>query len=128
MIYAAYGFPGEGMSYDPIPLQHPNTRPGLRLLCLLVTTADGHLNCQPVRTLRPMPPCLCSADANHRHALRRWCVDSHSGRVANNPCLYLRETHAKRPTTQVLERSGKHRQACSFRTAPRAIRTSGVIA
>ena len=109
-------------------IQPPEARRELRLLCVLVTTADGHLNCQPVSTLRPMPPRLCSADTNHRNSLRRWCVESHAGRVANNPGLYLREAHAKRPTAQVLERCGKHRQAGAFRAAVRTFRADGVIA
>ena len=109
-------------------IQPTEARRELRLLCVLVTTADGLFNCQPISTLRPMPPRLCSADTNHRHALRCWCVESHSGRVANNPGLYLREAHAKRPTSQVLERCGKHRQARPFRAASRTFRADGVSA
>ena len=126
MIYAASGFPGEGMSYDAIPLQQPTPFPGLRLLCLLVESRDGQARSLPVHTLRPMPPRLCSADKNHGQSLHRWCVEGDSSRVANNPGLYLRETHAKRPTAQVLERCGKHRQARAFRAAARTFPVGGV--
>jgi hypothetical protein len=48
--------------------------------------------------------------------------------VGNHTGLYLRETHAKRPTTQVLERCGKHRQAGALRPAARTIRAEGLNA
>lgn len=111
---------------EPVQLQPVAARRELRLLCLLVKGRDDQAQSLPVHTLRPMPPRVCSADANHRHALHRWCLEGDSSRVANNSGLYLRETHAKRPTAEVLERCGKYRQAGAIRTATRAVRTNGV--
>lgn len=128
MIFAASGFPGEGMSYDSIPLQHPTPFTGLRLLCLLVESRDGQAHYWPVRALRPMPPRVCFASAYYTNAFNRWRLEGSTGAVVNNPGLYLRETHAKRPTAQVLERCGKHRQARPFRAAARTVRAGGVSA
>ena len=111
---------------ESVQLQPVTARRELRLLCLLVKGRDGQARSLPVHTLRPMPPRVCSADANHRHALHRWCLEGDSSRVANNPGLCLRETHAKRSSAEVLERCGKYRQAGAIRTATRAVRTNGV--
>lgn len=126
MIRQVSGFPGEGMSYDAIQLQQPAARRELRLLCLLVKGRNGQARLLPVHTLRPMPPRVCFASAYYTNAFNRWRLDGSTGAVVNNPGLYLRETHAKRPTAQVLERCGKHRQARSFRPAPRTFRAVGV--
>lgn len=128
MIYASSGYPGEGMSYDAIQLQQPAARRELRLLCLLVKDRDGQARSLPVHTLRPMPPRACPTRARTQDARRRWCLDTLAVPMANHSGLYLRETHAKRPTTQVLERCGQHRQACAFRAASRTFRADGVSA
>jgi hypothetical protein len=120
------GFPGEGMSYDAIQLQQPTARIELRLLCLLVKNRDGQARSLPVHTLRPMPPRVCPTRAHAKNGARRWCLDALAFPVANHTGLYLRETHAKRPTAQVLERCGKHRQARAFRAAARTVSTGGV--
>lgn len=126
MIYASSGFPGEGMSYDAIQLQQSAARRELRLLCLLVKGRDGQARFLPVHTLRPMPPRVCLTRAHTQDAPRRWCLDALAFPMGNNPGLYLRETHAKRPTTEVLERCGKHRQAGAFRAAARTFPAGGV--
>jgi len=128
MIYASSGYPGEGMSYDAIQLQQPAARRGLRLLCLLVKGRDGQARSLPVHTLRPMPPRVCPTRAYAQDAPRRWCLDALALPVANHTGLYLRETHAKRPAAEVLERFRKHRQACSLRAAVRTFRTDGLSA
>jgi len=128
VIYASSGYPGEGMSYDAIQLQQPTARRELRLLCLLVKGRDGQARSLPVHTLRPMPPRVCPTRAHSQDAPRRWCLDALALPMGNHPGLYLRETHAKRPTTEVLERCGKHRQARAFRTAARTFRAGGVSA
>ena len=128
MIYASSGYPGEGMSYDAIQLQQPAARRELRLLCLLVKGRDGQARSLPVHTLRPMPPRVCPTRAHSQDAPRRWCLDALALPVGNNPGLYLRETHAQRPTAQVLARCGKHRQARAFRAAARTVSASGVSA
>ena len=111
---------------DDGQLPPPATHTGLRLLCLLVKGRDGQARSLPVHTLRPMPPRVCPTRAHSQNAPRRWCLDALAVPMGNNPGLYLRETHAKRPNTQVLERCGKHRQAGAFRTAVRTFRADGV--
>lgn len=118
--------PGEGMSYDAIQLQQPAARRELRLLCLLVKGRNGQARSLPVHTLRPMPPRVCPTRANTENAPRRWCLDALAFPMGNHTGLYLRQTHAKRPTAQVLERCGKHRQARAFRAAARTFRAGGV--
>lgn len=109
-------------------LQPTSARPELRLLCLLVKSRDGQARSLPVHTLRPMPPRVCPTRAHAQDGPRRWCLDALAVPVGNHPGLYLRETHANRPTAQVLERCGKHRQARPFRAAARTFPASGVIA
>lgn len=128
MIYASSGFPGEGMSYDAIQLQQPAARRELRLLCLLVKGRDGQARSLPVHTLRPMPPRVCPTCAHTQDGPRRWCLDALAVPMGNHTGLYLRETHAKRPPAQVLERCGKHRQSRAFRAAARTFPASGVSA
>ena len=128
MIYASSGYPGEGMSYDAIQLQQPAARRELRLLCLLVEGRDGQARSLPVHTLRPMPPRVCPTRSHAENAPRRWCLDALALPVGNHPGLYLRETHAKRPTAHVLERCGQHRQASAFRAAARTFSADRVSA
>jgi hypothetical protein len=128
VIYASSGYPGEGMSYDAIQLQQPAARRELRLLCLLVKGRDGQARSLPVHTLRPVPPRICPPRAHTQDAPRRWCLDAFAVPVGNHTGLYLRETHAKRPTAEVLERFGNHRQARAFRAAVRTFRADGVSA
>lgn len=114
------------MRYDAIQLQQPTARIELRLLCLLVKGRDGQARSLPVHTLRPMPPRVCPTRSHTENALRRWCLDALAVPVGNHPCLYLRETHAKRPPAQVLQRCAKHRQTSAFRAAARTLRIGGV--
>ncbi len=114
------------MTYERI--QPPEARRELRLLCLLVKGRDGKAHYWPVQTLRPMPPRVCFASAYYTTAFNRWRLEGSTGRVANNPGFYLRETYAKRPTAQVLERCGQHRQAGAFRAAARTFSNGGVSA
>lgn len=104
----------------------PNPYTGLLLLCLLVKGRDGQARSLPVHTLRPMPPRLCPTRAHIKDAPRCWCLDALAVPMGNHPGLYLRETHAKRPTAQVLERCGQYRQAGAFRAAARTVSTGGV--
>jgi len=104
----------------------PRASRELRLLCLLVKGRDGQARSLPVHTLRPMPPRVCPTRSHAENAPRRWCLDALAIPVGNHPGLYLRETHAKRPPAQVLERCGKHRQARPIRAAARTFRVGGV--
>lgn len=91
---------------DDRQLPPPPACIGLRLLCLLVKGRDGQARSLPVHTLRPMPPRVCPTRAHNQDAPRRWCLDALALPMGNHAGLYLRETHAKRPTAQVLERCG----------------------
>ena len=122
MIYASSGLPGEGMTYDAIQLQQPAARRELRLLCLLVKGRNGQALALPVHTLRPMPPRVCGADPHPKNGPRRWCLETAPVGMGDHTGLYLRETHATRPTAEVLERCGKHRQARALRLALGSVR------
>lgn len=105
MIRAAYGKPGDGMTYvEADQLSTPSARPGLRLLCLLVQTRNGETRYLPVHTLRPMPPRLCAADSHAANGPRRWCLEASGLGVDSGTGLYLREAHATRPPREVVER------------------------
>lgn len=67
----------------------PSARPGLRLLCLLVQTRNGETRSLPVHTMRPMPPRVGPSG--------RWSL-------AGDSSFVLRETHAVRPSPEVLAR------------------------
>jgi hypothetical protein len=108
-------------------IQQPPARPELRLLCLLVKGRDGQAQSLPVHTLRPMPPRVCPTWPDSKHGPRRWNLDAFEVGTGDNACLSLRETHAKRPTAQVLERCGKHRQAGAFRAVARTVSVGGVV-
>ena len=107
-------------------LQQTAARPGLRLLCLLVKGRDGQARSLPVHTLRPMPPRVCPTRQGSHHGPYRWHLDALEFPLGNHTGLYLRETHAQRPTAQVLERCGQHRQAGFLRAATRTVRAGGV--
>lgn len=105
MIRAAYGKPREGMTYaEASQLSTPSARPGLRLLCLLVQTRNGETRSLPVHTMRPMPPRVCAADSHATNGPHRWCLEASGLGMASGTGLYMRETHATRPTREVVER------------------------
>ncbi len=95
----------------PSEVSAPASRPELRLLCLLVKDRDGKARSLPVHTMRPMPPRVLRTG--------RWSL-------ASDPAFELRETHAVRPTTEVLERCARQRQAHALRPAARAFSAGGV--
>src|SRR5690606_37408336 len=127
MIRAVYGKPGEGMTYaEASQLSTPSTRPGLRLLCLLVQMRNGETRSLPVHTLRPMPPRVCAADSHTADGLRRWNLEASGLGVDSGTGLYLREAHATRPTAEVLERYLRLGQANALRPDSRTVRAGGV--
>ncbi len=67
----------------------PASRHELRLLCLLVKDRSGNPRSLPVHTMRPMPPRVGPSG--------RWSL-------AGDSSFVLRETHAVRPTAEVLAR------------------------
>lgn len=127
MICAVYGKPGKGMTYEPVQLSAPAAPRGLRLLCLLVPTRSGETRSLPVHTLRPMPPRVCAADSHNKDGQDLWCLDGPRLGMGSDTGLYLRETHATRPTAEVLERCVRHGQTHALRADSRAVRAVGLI-
>lgn len=79
----------------PEPVPAPDSRPELRLLCLLGESSTSDRS-KPVATLQPMPP---------RPSVKgRWSS-------ACRAPLVLRDTQARRPSASVLVRCERHRQA-----------------
>lgn len=115
MIRQASSLPGEGMTYEPLPLPAPAARRELRLLCLLakpqLDTAQGAY--LPIHTMHRVPP--------RAMVQGKWSDPRYTG-------LYLRETHATEPTAEVLERCARHRQTDALRPPARTVRTGGVSA
>lgn len=98
---------------------------GLRLLCLLVPSRTGETRSLPVHTLHRVPP--------YRSLHGRYYDDAGRGRVALDPLdvpggtgFYLRQTHARAPSAELLARCLRQRQADALRADPRAIRAGGL--
>ncbi len=91
MIRQVSGLPGEGMTYEPLPLPAPAARRQLRLLCLLakpqLDTAQGAY--LPIHTMHRLPP--------RAMVKGQWSQPRFAG-------LHLRETQARQPSAEVLER------------------------
>ncbi len=113
MIRQASGLPGEGMTYEPLPLPAPAAPRELRLLCVLVPARDGSTRALPVHTLHRVPPRVAPQG--------RWALEG-------DACLHLRETHPKQPAAQVLARCARQRQTNALRAAARTVRTGGISA
>jgi hypothetical protein len=95
--------PAEGMPYENSKqLPALATPRGLRLLCLLVTTANGESRSLPIHTLRALPP--------RQSRPARWALVLSAG-------LFLRETFSTAPTAAVLARCAGYRQAHALRAA-----------
>lgn len=125
MIRAVYGKPAQGMTYEQLPT--PAASRSLRLLCLLVQTRNGETRSLPVHTMRPMPPRLCGADPHTENGPRRWNLEASALGMESGTGLYLRETHATRPTAEVLERCARHWPAHALRPDSRPVRVGGVM-
>lgn len=96
----------------PEPVSAPAPSRELRLLCLLVeTSSDSYA--VPLGTMHPVPP---RASINGR-----WPS-------AGSPGVVLRQTHAQRPTAQVLARLQRHGQTHAIRATARTVRFVGVTA
>ncbi len=82
---------------------------GLRLLCLLDKPKLGATSPRylPVHTMHRVPP--------RAMVTGKWSEPRYAG-------LYLRETHAKRPSAELLARILEHGQADTFRADSRAVR------
>jgi hypothetical protein len=87
---------------NPKQLPAPATPRGLRLLCLLVTAANGQSRSLPIHTLRALPP--------RQSRPAQWALVLPAG-------FTLRETHATTSHATVLARCAGHRQAHVLRAA-----------
>ncbi len=110
---------------DAVEVRPSTSRPGLRLLCLLVPSRTGKARSLPVHTLHRVPP---YASLHGRYYDGQGC-----GSVALDPLdvpggtgFYLRETHARAPSAEVLARYLRQRQADSLRADPRSLRVGGL--
>ncbi|MNE39215.1 hypothetical protein D3C80_1331560 [compost metagenome] len=92
---------------EPEPVPAPASRRQLRLLCLLVPSRTGEEHSLPAHTLRALPP---RADIQGR-----WALGLPAG-------LVLRETQARPPRPEVLERCLRQRATHALRAHPRTVR------
>lgn len=101
---------GQDVRLSPSP-----ARRQLRLLCVLVKTKLGtaQAGCLPIHTMHRVPP--------RSMVQGKWSNPRYAG-------LYLRETQAVAPSTEVLARCERHRQTHALRAPARTVRTGGVSA
>lgn len=110
---------------DAVEVRSSTSRPGLRLLCLLVPSRTGKARSLPVHTLHRVPP--------YAGLHGRYHDGQGLGSVALDPLdvpggtgLYLRETHARAPSPEVLARYLRQRQTDALRPRTRAFRAGGL--
>lgn len=110
---------------DAVEVRSSTARPGLRLLCLLVPSRTGEARSLPIHTLHRVPP-YASLHGRYHDGQGR-------GRVALDPLdvpggtgFYLRETHARAPSAEVLARCLRQRQTDALRPRARTLRAGGL--
>ena len=113
------------VTVDVVEVPSSTARPGLRLLCLLVPSRTGEARSLPVHTLYRVPP--------YAGLHGRYYGGQGRGSVALNPLdvpggtgFYLRETHARAPSPEVLARYLRQRQADALRPRARTVRVGGL--
>ncbi|OWP47427.1 hypothetical protein CEG18_28830 [Pseudomonas nitroreducens] len=118
-------FEGEVPADASEQVSAPTASRGLRLLCLLVPSRTGEARSLPVHTLHRVPP--------YASLHGRYYDDQDRGGMALDPLdvpggtgFYLRETHARAPSAEVLARYLRQRQADALRPHPRAVRAGGL--
>lgn len=109
MIRAAFGLPGEGMTYDAQPLPAATAPARLQLLCVLVKNRDGSTHQLPVHGMQPMPPRVGVAGRFDRA-------------LVTQAGFILRETHARRPAAKVVVHGVRLGQADALRPDLRTFR------
>ncbi|PJI50302.1 MAG: hypothetical protein CTR55_05520 [Pseudomonas sp.] len=103
----------------------PTASIGLRLLCLLVPSRTGENQSLPIHTVHRMPP-YASRHRSYRDEEGRWSVALDLLDLPGGTGFYLRETHARAPSPEVLARCVRQRQADSLRSCARTIRAGGL--
>ncbi len=116
---------GEAIADDSLEPPAPTARPGLRLLCLLVPSRTGEARSLPVHTLHRVPP-YASLHGRYHDGAGRGSVALDPLDVPGGTGFYLRETHARAPSAEVLARCVRQRQTDSLRADPRALRVGGL--
>lgn len=110
---------------DAVKVRSSTSRPGLRLLCLLVQSRTGEARSLPVHTLHRVPP-YASLHGRYHDGQGRGSVALNPLDVPGGTGFYLRETHARAPSAEVLARCVRQRQADALCPSARAIRAGGL--
>ncbi|MCO2158604.1 Arc family DNA-binding protein [Pseudomonas aeruginosa] len=98
---------------------------GLRLLCLLVPSRTGEARSLPVHTLHRVPP-YASLHGRYHDGQGRRSVALDLLDLPGGTGFYLRETHARAPSPEVLARCLRQREANALRPGARTIRAGGL--
>ncbi|RFQ23214.1 Arc family DNA-binding protein [Pseudomonas sp. ATCC 13867] len=103
----------------------PTASVGLRLLCLLVPSRTGEIQSLPIHTMHRMPP-YARLHRSYRDGEGRWSVALDPLDLPGGTGFYLRQTHARAPSAEVLARCLRQRQTHALRTYPRIVRVGGL--
>lgn len=101
-------------------LSAPTAPRELRLLCLLVPSRGGKPRSLPVHTLRRVPP-YASLSGRYHDGEGRGSVALDPLDLPGGTGLYLRETHARTPSAEVLARCLRQRPADALRPHARTL-------
>ena len=110
---------------DAVEVRSSTSRPGQRLLCLLVPSRTGEARSLPVHTLHRVPP-YAGLHGRYHDGQGRGSVALDPLDVPGGTGFYLREAHARAPSPEVLARYLRQRQADALRPFARAIRAGGL--
>lgn len=114
------------MSHESTPcVPGQAARFGLRLLCLLVPSRTGEARSLPVHTLHRVPP-YTGLHGRYHDGQGRGSVALDPLDVPSGVGFYLRETHARAPSPEVLARYLRQREADTLRPDSRAVRAGGL--
>ena len=112
-----------GAPAQELPRSIPSRK--LRLLCLLVQTRTGETRSLPVHTLHRVPP-YAGLRGRYYDEAGRGCVAFDPLDLPGGAGFYLRETHARPPSPEVLARCLRQRQAHALCAHSPAIRAGGL--
>ncbi len=110
---------------DAVEVRPSTSRPGLRLLCLLVPSRNGEARSLPVHTLHRVPP-YAGLHGRYHDGQGRGSVALDPLDVPGGTGFYLRETHARAPSPEVLARYLRQREADALRPRARTVRAGGL--
>ena len=110
---------------DAVEVRSSTSRHRLRLLCLLVPSRTGETRSLPVHTLHRVPP-YAGLHGRYHDGQGRGSVALDPLDVPGGAGFYLRETHARAPSPEVLARCVRQRRPDTFCADPRAIRAGGL--